>query len=221
MGVNRQVGKIVLVLTIVSLLILTGCGTDNCDPDKSYEQIPQIKTVELYEDQPYTTQEYEVVGKKCLSRDYSELNNSRFSVSLGPPEWLTQPPVVGQTNYLRRVVKVYNAINEIDTIYLDKIYLYDGEETKRSRHALKFLVEPKSVRTLYVMWDTQYDPLKDVVVDFSNNTAELGFETSTMQLCINETKAINVTKYNKVKTGEKVETEGYRDLIRVKLKREC
>ena len=86
---------------------------------------------------------------------------------------------------------------------------------------MMFLVDPKSSRTLYVMWDTQYDPLKDVTVVFTNNTEYLGVETTTMRMCINQTEKYNVTKYNKVKTGTTEEVQGYDNVVKVKLKKKC
>ncbi|MBI5880837.1 hypothetical protein HZB90_01775, partial [archaeon] len=136
-------------------------------------------------------------------------------------EWIKQPPIVNETNYLRRVVTIFNGRDEVDAVYLDKIYLYDGNETKRSKTPMMFLVEPKESRTLYVMWDTQYDPLKDVTVGFTNNTEYLGVETTTMRMCINETEKYNTTKYKKVKTGTTEEVQGYDNVVKVKLKKKC
>ncbi|MBW2996877.1 hypothetical protein KY349_00895 [Candidatus Woesearchaeota archaeon] len=197
---------------------MAGCSAPR-ELKRSVEQRPVVEKVELYADEPYIVQESRVVGQNCVERHYSEINNSRFNVSFGEKEWLMQPPVDGQTNYLRRVVTVFNALNEIDTIYLDKVYLYNGTETKRSRHPMKFLVDPRSTRTLYVMWDTQYDPLKDVVVDFTNNTEETGFETRIMRLCVNETSTVNITKYKKVVTGTEEKVIGYDNYVKVKLDR--
>jgi len=210
----------VVLLAIAITLILAGCS-NSCDPEKSYEQRQLVKTVEMYEDQPSVTQERIVVGKKCISRDYSEMNNSRFSLSIGPKEWIDKNLILGQTNYVRRVVKVYNALDEIDTIYLDKIFLYGGKEIKRSKEPMMFLVDPKATRELYVVWNTQYDPKRDVTVDFTNSTKDLGYTTTTAELCYNETKLVNKTEYKKVFTGTKQEVTGYDSYVKVKLKREC
>lgn len=217
MGGFRHVAILAILFFLVAGL-LTGCSAPR-ELKRSVEQRPVVEQVELYGEVPYTVQESRVVGQNCVERHYSELNNSRFNVSFGEKEWLMQPPVEGQTNYLRRVVTVFNALDEIDTIYLDKIYLYNGTETKRSKHPMKFLVEPRSTRTLYVMWDTQYDPLKDVVVGFTNNTEETGFETSIMRLCVNETETVNITKYQKVVTGTEEKVIGYDNYVKVKLDR--
>ncbi len=186
---------------------------------KTLEKRPITETVEMYSEEPYTTTETRVVGEKCIERHYSDMNDSKFNLSIGEKEWLTQPPVPGQTNYVRRVVNIHNGREEVDAIYLDKIYLYDGEETRRSKHPMMFLVEPQSTRTLYVMWDTQYDPLKDVTVDFTNNTEETGYETKVFRLCINQTEKVNVTKYRKVVSGTTEEVTGYEEVLRVELPR--
>lgn len=216
MGVFRHVA----VLAILLFLVATVCGCSAPrELKRSVEQRPIVEQVNLYADEPYIVQESRVVGQNCIERHYSELNNSRFNISIGEKEWLIQPPIEGQTNYLRRVVTVFNALDEVDTVWLDKIYLYNGTETKRSRHPMKFLVEPRSTRTLYVMWDTQYDPLKDVVVGFTNNTEETGFETTVMRMCINKTETVNVTKYKKVISGTEDKIVGYDNYVKVKLDR--
>jgi hypothetical protein len=214
----RQVGILVAIALIA--LLLSGCA-GNCAPEKTYEKRPITQRIELFSEEPYVEQETRVTGQKCIERTYSELNDSRFNISIGEKEWLKKPPVVNETNYVRRIATIFNGLDETDAIYLDKIYLYNGTETKRSKTPMMFLVEPKASRTLYVMWDTQYDPLKDVTVGFTNNTGELGFETTTMRMCINETERYNVTKYRKVKTGTTEEVQGYDNVVRVKLKKKC
>ena len=164
-------------------------------------------------------QETRVVGEECIERHYSTLNDSKFNLSVGEAEWLKQPPVVGETNYVRRVATIFNGLDEVDTVWLDKIYLYNGTETKRSKHPMMYLVDPKSTRTLYVMWDTQYDPLKDVTIDFTNNTEQTGVETTVFRLCVNQTETVNVTKHRKVLTGSTEEVVGYDEVVRVKLPR--
>jgi hypothetical protein len=141
----------VLVLGLVMLilfLLVTGCS-NRCAPEKTYEKRPVTNTVELYADEPYTVTETKVVGEKCIERHYSEMNDSRFNLSIGEVEWLIQPPVPGETNYIRRTVVVFNGRDEVDAVYLDKIHLYNGTETLRSKFPMMFLVEPKSSRTLY------------------------------------------------------------------------
>jgi hypothetical protein len=214
----RQVG--ILVALVLIILIVAGCS-NKCAPTKTYEKRPVTNTVELFSEEPYTVQETRVTGQKCIERDYSEMNNSRFNISIEEKEWLRQPPVMNETNNLRRIVTIFNGLDEIDAVYLDKVYLYDGNETKRSKTPMMFLVDPKSSRTLYVMWDTQYDPLKDVTVEFTNNTAYLGFETTTMRMCINETEKYNTTEYRKIKTGTTEEVQGYNNVVKVKLNKKC
>lgn len=214
----RQVG-ILVVIALIALLV-AGC-TGKCAPEKTYEKRPITQTIEMFSEEPYTVQESRVTGQNCIERTYSELNDSRFNISIEEKEWIKQPPIVNETNYLRRIVTIFNGLDEIDAIYLDKIYLYDGKETKRSKTPMMFLVEPKESRTLYVMWDTQYDPLKDVTVGFTNNTEYLGVETTTMRMCINETEKYNTTKYKKVKTGTTEEVQGYDNVVKVKLKKKC
>ena len=98
------------------------------------------------------------------------------------------------------------------------MYYFKGEETKRSRNPMMFLVEPKSTRRLYVMWDTQYHPGKDVKIEFTNKTEELGFKTTIMRLCFNETETVDITKYKKVQVGEEEIVEGVEEVKRVLLK---
>jgi hypothetical protein len=202
---------------MILLTVLSGCSAPTGNAVKTVRQIPVTNTVELYSDEAYTVTESKVVGRNCIERVWSEVNDSRFNISIGEKEWLGQPPVVGETNYVRRVVQIYNGKNEIDTIWLDKIYLYDGKETRRSKNPMMFLIDPKSTRTLYVMWDTQYDPLKDITIDFTNQTEELGFETRTSRVCYDEKQDFNTTKYRKVKTGEKEEVVEYNEVVRVTL----
>jgi|GEM_PF-6010893 len=216
----RRVEILVLLLCIVALMTVAGC-TKTCPPEKTYEKREMTKTVEMYAEEPYTTQETKVTGQKCIERHYSEMNDSRFNISIDEKEWLGQPPIPGQTNYVRRVVNVFNGRDEVDAVYLDKIYLYNSTEVKRSKTPMMFLVDPKSTRTLYVMWDTQYDPLKDVTVDFTNNTEYLGFETTIMRMCYNETESYNVTKHRQVVTGTTEEVTGYDNVVKVKLKKKC
>jgi hypothetical protein len=215
----RHVWFLVVFILIIGTA-LSGCSS-KCAPDKTYEKRANVQTVEKYADEPYTVSETKVVGEKCIERHYSEMNDSRFNLSIGDIEWLKQPPVEGETNYLRRVVVVHNARNETDAVYLDKIYLYNGTETKRSKTPMMFLVEPKTSRTLYFMWDTQYDKLKDLTADFTNNTEQLGFTKKIMRMCYNETEKVNLTKYRKVVTGTSEEVTGYDDVVRVKLKKDC
>jgi hypothetical protein len=216
----RHAWILAIVLLIILILTVTGCSK-TCAPESTREERPITRTVEIYAEEPYTVQENKVVEEKCIERHYSDMNDSKFSLSIGEKEWIGKPLIVGQTNYLRRIVTVFNGRDEVDAVYLDKIYLYDGEETKRSEHPMMFLVEPKSTRKLFVMWDTQYDPLKDVTIDFTNNTEELGFTTDIMRLCYNQTEQVNVTKYRKVVTGTEEEITGYDSVVKVKLKRDC
>jgi hypothetical protein len=210
--------SILLILTTM-LLAITGCGSPTGNGIKEIRTIerPISNTIELYEDRPYDVQETQVVGEDCIERHYSELNNSKLTIIHEEKEWVRQPPVPGETNNLRRVALIHNGLDEIDAIYLDKIWLYDGKETKRSKHPLMFLIDPQSTRKLYVMWDTQYDPLKDTMVVFSNNTEEIGYETRIMRMCINETEEVTVTKYKQEKTGEVEQIEGYDVVTRVDL----
>ena len=217
MGGFRHVAILASLLLVV-IIVLSGCEK-GLQLEKSYESRPIVETVEIYADEAYIVEENKITGQNCVERHYSEMNDSKFSISLGEKEWLKQPPVLGQTNYFRRVATIYNSLDEIDAIYLDKVYFYNGTETKRSKHPMMFLVEPKSSRKLYVMWDTQYDPLKDVIVDFTNNTEEAGFETRIFRLCYNETETVNVTKTRKVLTGTEEKVVGYDDYVKVKLER--
>jgi hypothetical protein len=205
---------------LILFLLVTGCS-NRCAPEKTYEKRPVTNTVELYADEPYTVTETKVVGEKCIERHYSEMNDSRFNLSIGEVEWLIQPPVPGETNYIRRTVVVFNGRDEVDAVYLDKIHLYNGTETLRSKFPMMFLVEPKSSRTLYFMRNTQYDPLKDVTADFTNNTEQLGFEKKVARLCYNQTEKVNTTKTRKVLTGTRDEVAGHEDVVKVKLKRDC
>ncbi len=222
MGGCRHIGRSAVVLSLlVIILLIAGCGADSCGPTKIYEKRAVTKTIEKYIDEPYVVQENKVVGEKCIEQHYSEMNNSRFSISIEETEWVSRPLIPGETNYVRRVVNIFNALDEIDAIYLDKIFLYNGTETKRSKTPLMFLVDPKSTRTLYVMWNTQYDPLKDVTVDMTNNTKEIGFETRIMRMCYNETEKVNITKYRKVLSDTEEQVLGYDDIVKVKLNRKC
>lgn len=217
----RQVEVLAIVILIISILLamtISGCSSKD-ELVKTYERRPITTDVELYKEEPYTVTEKKVVGQDCIERHYSELNDSKFNMSIGPKEWLEQPPVQGESNYIRRIVTIFNGLDEVDAVYLDKIYLYDGAETKRSKTPMMFLVDPLSTRTLYVMWDTQYDPLKDVTVEFTNNTEQLGYKTSIMKMCINETEDFNVTQYRKIVTGTTEEVTGYDEVVRVKLPR--
>lgn len=212
-SISVSLAAVVLFLIFV---LISGCAGEKGSPVKTVEHREITETTDIYQDEPYTVQETRVVGENCIERHYSELNDSRFNISIGDPEWLGDK-IFGETDYVRRIVQIYNARDEVDTIYLDKIYLYDGLETKRAKHPMMFLIDPKSTRTLYVMWDTQYDPKKDVSIDISNNTAELGFETHVMRICYDETETVNVTKYRKVKTGEQEQVVEYQEYTRVKL----
>jgi hypothetical protein len=214
----RQVGILAIVLLIILIILISGCS-EKGKLVKTYERRPVTEKIDLYAEEPYTVSETKVIGQDCIERHHSELNDSRFNMSIGDKEWLGQPPVLGESNHLRRIVTIFNGIDEIDAIYLDKIYLYDGVETKRSRTPMMFLVDPLSTRTLYVLWDTQYDPLKDVTVEFTNNTEQLGYRTSIQRLCVNQTEDVDVTKYKKVVTGTTEEVTGYDEVVRVKLPR--
>ena len=201
------------------LLISTGCGkiTGNSVRTVSVEKRPIVNTVEQYEEQPYTEQETRIVGETCIERHYSEMNDSQFTIVHEDKEWVEQPAAWGQSNHLRRVVLIHNARDELDAVYVDKVYYFKGNETKRSRHPMMFMVDPKSTRKLYVMWDTQYHPDKDVKLEFTNHTDELGFDVDIMRMCYNETETVNVTKYKKVLTGIVEEVGGYEDVTRVVL----
>jgi hypothetical protein len=210
---------VVAALILFLSLVLSGCSS-SCTAEREVDERPIVQTKDTYSDEMYTTTETRVTGENCIERHYSEMNDSRFDLSIGEKEWLGEP-IEGETNYLRRVVNVYNARDEIDTVYLDKIYKYNGTEYKRSRTPLKFLVDPESTRTLYLLWDTQYDPLKDLTADFTNNTEQLGFKTRVVRMCYNETEKVNVTKNRKVVSGTVDEVTGYDKVVKVKLKRGC
>jgi hypothetical protein len=221
----RQEGILVAMLTtalIIAMLMLSGCG-GSCPPTKSYEQRPITDTVELYSEEPYTVEEIKVVGEKCIEKEYGEFSTSQanFKLSMSNKEWIGKPTIPNQTNQVRRIATIFNGGDELDSVYLDKIYLYNGTEIKRSKHPMMFRVDPQTSRNLYVVWDTQFDPLKDITMDFTNNSAELGVETTTMRLCYNETEKYNTTKYKKVLTGTKEELKGYDNVVKVKLNRKC
>jgi len=208
------------VLTVITLLLILGCAQE-CPYEKSYETRQITETVNVYGEESYIVQETKVIGQKCIEREYNEFSDSVFNVSIEDKEWVSQPPVLGETNYLRRVINVYNALDEIDTVYLDKIYLYNGSETKRSRTPMKFLVEPKSTRKLYFVWNTQYDPLKDVSAEFSESETESDSEEEVFLMCYNETEQVNVTKYRKIIAGTEEKVVGEDSAINVKLNRKC
>jgi hypothetical protein len=213
----------VLLIALVLLLLasLTACS-GSCPPtsSKSYETRDITEKVDIYADEPYITQETRTIGKKCIERNFTELDDSRFNISISPAEWL-DPPVPGLTNNIRRTIIIFNPRDVVDAIYLDKVYLYGGVETKRSKTPLMFLVDPKASRTLYVMWDTQYDPLKDVTVALTNNTEYLGLQTTTLSFCYNETEKFNITKHEKVFKGSREELKGQEKIVKVKLNRNC
>jgi hypothetical protein len=220
----RQEAILAIAVIIILMLSLSGC-TKTCTPEKAYEKRPITTSVETFSEEPYTVTETKVIGEKCIERNYSEeegeISDSRFNISIGPKEWVGKPTIPGETNYLRRVVKIYNGLDKIDQTYIDKIYLYNGTETFRSKNPMMFMVDPKSTRTLYVMWNTQYDPLKDVTVDFTNNTERTGKTITTMRMCYNETEKVNTTQYKKISTGSVEQVKGYNDVVKVKLKRNC
>ena len=213
----RHVSILVIVL-IIAFALVSGCEDKPRKLEVSNEQREITETKNVYAEEQYTVQEKRIIGEKCIERHYSELNNSRFKLSHSEPEWVSDP-VIGETNYLRRIATVFNALDEIKMVYLDKIYLYNGTETKRSKNPMKFMIDPKSTRTLYVVWNTQYDPLKDVMLDFTNKTKQLGFDTSIMRMCYNETETFNVTKTREVLVGTEEEIIGYDKFVKVKLER--
>ncbi len=209
----------ILAAVMLIFLLLYGC-TDNCAPEKYVDERVVTQTTDLYADEPYTVTEIRVVGQKCIERHYSDMNDSRFNLSIGPREWIGDA-VKGASGKVRRVVTVFNALDEIDAVYLDKVYKYNGTETKRSRTPMMFLVDPKSTRKLFFLWDTQYDPLKDITAEFTNNTEQIGFKTQVVKMCINQTEKYNVTKYRKVVSGTQEKIIGTDKVVKVKLKRGC
>jgi hypothetical protein len=214
----RQVGVLAIVLFVV-ILIVSGCSSGPRGLKTSQESRPLVETVDVFADEPYTVQEKRVVGENCIERKYSEMNDSRFRISMDETEWIDNPPVLGESNDVRRVVTIFNERDEIDAVYLDKVYVYNGTEIRRSKHPMMFLVDPKSSRKLYFVWHTQYDPLKDVQAAFTNNTEELGFTTRIMRMCVNETETVNVTKTKKVLVGTEEEVVGYDNYVKVELER--
>jgi hypothetical protein len=218
---SRQAG-IAAVMLILAALLIAGCS-NKCAPSKTSEQRPITETVELYDDVPYVVEDIRITGQKCIEKDYSEFGKSQenFKLSMSNKEWIGKPTIPNQTNQVRRIATIFNSGDEIDSVYLDKIYVYNGTEIRRSKHPMMFMVDPKASRNLYVVWDTQFDILKDVTMDFTNNSAELGVETTTMRLCYNETEKFNTTKYKKVMTGTKEEIKGYDNVVKVKLNKDC
>jgi hypothetical protein len=220
----RQEAILAIVLLLLIFLALAGC-TKTCPPVKTIEKRPITERVETFSEEPYVETEIKVIGKKCIEKNYSqekgEISDARFNISIGEKEWISKPPVLGETNYLRRIVKIYNDLDKIDTTYLDKIYLYNGTETSRSKNPMMFMVDPKSTRTLYVVWNTQYDPMKDVTVDFTNKTEVTGQTVTTMRMCYNETEKVNTTKYKKISNGMQEEIKGYDSVVKVKIPRNC
>ena len=217
MGGFRHV-SVLAILLIIAFALISGCDESQKKLEVSNEQREITQTKNIYAEEQYTVQENRIIGEKCIERHYSELNNSRFRLSHSEPDWVGEP-IMGESNYLRRVATVFNALDEIKMIYVDKIYLYNGTEIKRSKNPMKFMVDPKSTRTLYVVWNTQYDPLKDVMLDFTNKTEQLGFETSIMRMCYNETENFNVTKTREILIGTEEEVIGYDKFVKVKLER--
>lgn len=209
---------VALLIATLTLQCISGCSTGPRIVQTSQESVPLVETVDVYAEQPYTVQEKRVVGEECIERHYSELNDSRFRISMSDPEWIGEP-VPGESNHLRRVVKVHNERDELDAVYLDKVYLYDGEEIKRSENPMMFLVDPKSSITLFFVWHTQYDPLKDVQAAFTNKTEQLGFTTRIMRVCYNQTETVNITKTRKVLVGTEDKVVGHDNYVKVELER--
>ncbi|MFC1741180.1 hypothetical protein ACFL3V_01445 [Nanoarchaeota archaeon] len=211
-------GLVVLALALV-LLILSGCGSNSCAPDKSYETREITQTVDVYADESYTVQEERLVGEKCTERNYTVVNSrhNEFNMSLGEQEWVSKPLIKGQTNYLRRIVTIWNPHDTLKSVYVDKVYWYNGSVTKRSRNPMMLLVDPKTSRETIVFWDTQYDPLLDVTLEFANTTREI----KTERTCVNETEIVDLTKSRKVHSGTQDEVTGYDNIVKVKLKRDC
>lgn len=206
-----------LTVLLAVVILIAGCAPQNLIKDIEVRRIPLIDTATIFEDQPYTETETKITGQKCIEKEYTPqiTDATEFLLSHDAKEWVTEPGVLGETNQLRRVAHIYNGLNVIKTVYVDKVYFYNGTETKRSTNPMKFLIDPKQTRDLFVMWDTQYDPLKDVKLDLTNTTSKV--ETNIIRICYNETEKVDVTKYKKINAGESETIVGYSEIERVNL----
>ncbi|MFQ5474382.1 MAG: hypothetical protein ACE5DM_00970, partial [Candidatus Nanoarchaeia archaeon] len=88
----------------------------------------------------------------------------KYDVSYDDPFWLDDP-VIGEPNTLKRTAYIHNYENTRGNFGFDMIYLVDGEIIERTLNPSMSWVEKDGVRRLFLLWNTEYDPKKDVRID--------------------------------------------------------
>jgi hypothetical protein len=138
---------------ILITLLMAGCATYDPIKDIEIRRNPLIETFSITEQQPYTESEIRVVGEECIEREYEPTitDETKFMLSHDPKEWVTEPGVLGETNQVRRVANVYNGLDTVRMVYVNKVYYYNNTIFKVSENPLHFLVEPKTTRNLFVL----------------------------------------------------------------------
>ncbi len=241
----RQVAFVIgmVFMALVVLMYLTGCSNCEIDKDMSTELREMTAMAPRYSQQSYNYQEIEVV-KECytpeveekkLNDDLSkelEIKHDNFLLKLGPVEWVDQPLVEGQTNWIRRQMTVYNGYDDLKVVWLDKIDYYDGEIVSVSKNPMKVLVDGKSSRQVPLMKNKQYDPKINIGADFANRTKMTG-ETDdflkninaamekSKEVCTEKEVVVDKVGYRNVTVGTKEVVKGYKEILKVKLSKTC
>ncbi|HII71433.1 TPA: hypothetical protein HA265_01625 [Candidatus Woesearchaeota archaeon] len=226
-----------LVLAVFLLLYLSGCSNCGIQKDKSFDYREIKKTAPWYSQESYSYQEKQV-EKECRTvepeskeeetSDEKEVIYGKYKLKLGPVEWVDQPPVLGKTNWIRRKMTVYNGYDELKMIYLDKLEYYDGKLLRSSKNPMKVMVDPMSSREVPLMKDLQYDPRRDIGADFSNRTLEnlpeplvVVEEEGPKEICEEKTVMVDKTGYRNISKGTRDVVQGYREILKVRLSKEC
>jgi len=214
--------RLTVFLVLLALLVfLAGCS---CNIQKSQSTVLKeiVRNAPRTVQQSYTVEE-PVVKKTCKSITEStekELRWNDFRILLSDVEWVDKPVVLGQTNWIRRQMSIYNDQDVLRMVYLDKIDYYDGKEVKRSKNPMKLLVNPKSSRTVPLMKNVQYDPKISIGAEFTNNTAEAP-DIITSEICNETTDYVSITKYRNVSKGVKPVLMGYKEYTKINLTKAC
>jgi outer membrane murein-binding lipoprotein Lpp len=169
-----------------------------------------------------------------------DIESGKFLLHLGPVEWVDKPPIEGQTNWIRRQMTIYNDYDDLKVVWLDKIDYYDGVEKKRSKNPMKILVEGKSSRQVPLMKNVQYDPKINIGADFANKTKteqkKEGMEEflknikaaksakatkKNNEICEEKEVLVDKTGYKNISVGTKEVIRGYKEILKVKLRKSC
>jgi len=205
--VRGLVRYFVLFIRIASTLLVAGCGEKDCVDKqvKYYEQVPVTRTNEIVQEEEYTYEQPSV--ELVCSRDFS------YDVVYDDKFWLDDP-VEDVPNQVKRTVYIQNHEDKIGMFSFDILYLQDGQVVERTLNPSETLVAAKGERRLFLAWNTEYSPGKDVKIDVIDAPQIKGED------CEKIVKYTNMTGVRN-KTVSSEESVSYENVIKTKTVTVC